>query len=349
MDDSPSRASRRTNVVIVSKVKRSLASLPVEADPDAVVSAKEDRSVETETPPQGDAPGSNPPHPRHSISKVIRGDANPASRNDFSPGKPVVDPPTSSVAGVAEYLTTIWENWRRGVHAILEVARLCAEAEDKLTTAQKGELISRLPFRRATFSKLAQVGADQRLRDLEIQSRLPPHYSTLYQLTLLDDPQFDRAIKEGVIYADLKRDELQRWCADRLPRKAPRRHDVPETQEEHLAGTSRQGDMVASAAAEPQSEPDKTTASPGDPELKVDTTRSAASQKSATDKPVVSPTDQAVPGFLEGRPLSPADQEASDLIVAAWDRHVQPLWAGASEVVHEHVRAARMTGLTATR
>ena len=42
---------------------------------------------------------------------------------------------------------------------------------------------------RATFSKFVQIGSDTRLHTPEIQGLLPPHYTTIYSVTLLTDQE----------------------------------------------------------------------------------------------------------------------------------------------------------------
>ena len=52
----------------------------------------------------------------------------------------------------------------------MSIARLCAEAGARLTTAQKLELIRVLPFGQTTFSKFVQIGTDTRLNAPDIQA-----------------------------------------------------------------------------------------------------------------------------------------------------------------------------------
>ena len=50
---------------------------------------------------------------------------------EFSPGKAALD---LRDGDVANYVHNIGESWRRGVQAMMEVARLCAEACERLTS-----------------------------------------------------------------------------------------------------------------------------------------------------------------------------------------------------------------------
>jgi hypothetical protein len=128
----------------------------------------------------------------------------PASTGEFSPGK-------NHPSSVADYVATIRGNWQRGVDAFMNIARLCAEANARLTITRKSELMPKLPFGEATFSKFVRIGNDARLHAPEVQSLLPPHYTTTYAVTLLTDQELKQAISEKVICPDMKREQLQRW------------------------------------------------------------------------------------------------------------------------------------------
>ena len=54
-----------------------------------------------------------------------------------------------------------------------------------------------------------QIGSDARL--LDIQRLLPPHYTTVYAVTLLTDEELKRAIAENIVYPGMTRAELQKW------------------------------------------------------------------------------------------------------------------------------------------
>jgi hypothetical protein len=139
-------------------------------------------------------------------------------QTDFSPGKdlPACIAEASPVGG---YATRIGDGWRRATQGVMDVARVCFEASERLTVSQKKELVQQLPFKEPTFSKLGRIGKDTRLHALKVERLLPPHYSIVYLLTKLTDDELEAAAKEGVINPDMKRADLQKWC---------RRGHVPE-------------------------------------------------------------------------------------------------------------------------
>ena len=93
------------------------------------------------------------------------------------------------MSSVAYYVRDINGNWQRCVDAFMNVGRLCAEANARLTAAEKSELMPNLPFGEATFSKFVRIGTDTRLHAPDIQRLLPAHYTTTYAISLLTDEE----------------------------------------------------------------------------------------------------------------------------------------------------------------
>jgi hypothetical protein len=131
-------------------------------------------------------------------------------QTDFSPGK---EPPAciAEASPVDGYATRIGDGWRRATQGVMDVARVCFEASERLTVSQKKELVQQLPFKEAAFSKLGRIGKDTRLHAPEVERLLPPHYSIVYLLTKLTDDELEAAVKEGVLNPDMKRADLQKW------------------------------------------------------------------------------------------------------------------------------------------
>jgi hypothetical protein len=141
-------------------------------------------------------------------------------QTDFSPGK---DPPAcmAEASPVGGYASRIGDGWRRATQGVMDVARVCFEASERLTANQKKELVQQLPFKAPTFSKLGRIGKDTRLHALHVEPLLPPHYSIVYLLTRLTNDELESAVKERVINPDMKRVELQKWLRSRRRRSAP--------------------------------------------------------------------------------------------------------------------------------
>jgi hypothetical protein len=148
---------------------------------------------------------------------------------NFPPGKD--EPPRIADASPARsYAARIVNSWRHAADGMMEVARLCSEASERLTVSEKKQLIKRLPFKEATFSKFVQIGKDARLQRLHARRLLPPHYTIAYPLTRLTDEQLATAAKQGVINPDMKRADLQSWLKARrlwMANASPADHSAP--------------------------------------------------------------------------------------------------------------------------
>jgi hypothetical protein len=151
------------------------------------------------------------------------------TRIDFPPGKD--EPPCIADASPARsYAARIVNSWRHAADGMMEVARLCSEASERLTVSEKKQLIGRLPFKEPTFSKFVQIGKDARLQRLHARRLLPPHYTIAYPLTRLTDEQLETAAKQGLINPDMKRADLQSWLKARqlwMANASPADHPAP--------------------------------------------------------------------------------------------------------------------------
>lgn len=145
---------------------------------------------------------------------VVDGGTERAGGN-FSLGKNQFYLHDGEVSSVSTYASAINDHWQRGVDAFMNIARVCADANARLTTAQKRELIQALPFGDTAFSKFVQIGIDTRLYAPDMQRRLPPYYTTTYAVTLLTDEELKQAIAENVIYPDMKRKSWRDGAASR--------------------------------------------------------------------------------------------------------------------------------------
>ena len=72
---------------------------------------------------------------------------------------------------------TINKVWRKTTEGVLDVARLCADAEDRLGADEKKKLHAELDFDKATFSKLAKIGSHRQLQKEPVKKLLPPNYT----------------------------------------------------------------------------------------------------------------------------------------------------------------------------
>ena len=103
----------------------------------------------------------------------------------------------------------IREAWQSSVEAIIETGRRIAEAKDALEHGEFEKMVeSELPFGPRAARMLMAVGIDHRLLNRNHGSDLPSNWRTLYEITRLDDDQFNDALESGVIRPDVKRSAI---------------------------------------------------------------------------------------------------------------------------------------------
>jgi hypothetical protein len=112
---------------------------------------------------------------------------------------------------VDRYLSGIKKHWHVAANSIMQASVLCAKANVELDVIDKRKLISALPFARPTFSKLVAIGRDKRLLKREVQRLLPPNYSTIYEISHLDDSQLKQAIESKVLKPTVRRADIVAW------------------------------------------------------------------------------------------------------------------------------------------
>jgi hypothetical protein len=112
-----------------------------------------------------------------------------------------IEPRTAS-----EYAERIASCWRKSVEAIFEVGRLLIRAKEQLAHGEFEAMVeSRLPFGASTGQRLMIIARDARLSNPAHVQLLPPSWGTLYELTKLNDRQFEQGVKSGVIRPDMER------------------------------------------------------------------------------------------------------------------------------------------------
>ena len=262
-----------------------------------------------------------------------------ATQNNVSmPGDVASDTAQASAAGfpgeilenteatsVDAYAVNISAAWHRTVNAVMTTAQFCAQADARLTSQQKKDLIGKLPFGEETFSKLVGIGNDPRLRQPAIQRRLPPYYTTIYIITTFDEDEFRLAVDLQVIHAEVTRSELEQW----------RNEHRQEAQEQQVVARTAEGNTAETDTA--AHEPAKNSAAPepsvqGEvpaPAVEVPSPAihpspepipTAAADVTTPSPPVAPMDDENITFVLEGLSLSVDDQAVLDLLNETWDR-----------------------------
>jgi hypothetical protein len=103
----------------------------------------------------------------------------------------------------------ITERWRASVESIIETGRLLLRAKEALPHGEFGAMCEHLlPFSARTAQMLIAVAEDQRLANPQYIALLPASWGTLYDLTRLSDQEFESAIHDRKIYAEMERKEV---------------------------------------------------------------------------------------------------------------------------------------------
>ena len=240
----------------------------------------------------------------------------PTSTGEISHGKNELDLQSGEIPSVACYASEIRVNWQRGVETFMNVARLCADANTRLSEAKKQELMTSLPFGQATFSKFAKFGADTRLTP-EIQRLLPPRYTTMYAVSLLTNEEFDQAIVEKIIHPDLKREELEKWRREQKKSGEEARSSEQAANAPTITASEvvENDDPPLPAQPQPalQSEPPTTETNTRSPEAVPSVVGEVASP------PIALLGDENAPSAVDDGPLSEDEQRAFDKLISDWN------------------------------
>jgi N6-adenosine-specific RNA methylase IME4 len=114
-----------------------------------------------------------------------------------------------------QWATRIGETWQEmaqgAIEAWFQLGRDLIEAKDDLDHGEFMAMIeSDLPFGDRTARRLMAVARDPRLTDRTHGSILPASWRTLYELSRLDDAEFNRLLEDGIIRPDMERQEVNK-------------------------------------------------------------------------------------------------------------------------------------------
>lgn len=103
----------------------------------------------------------------------------------------------------------ILTSWQAALGNILEVCNLLREAKLSLDKSDFNVLINdHLPFGRRIAERLLKVASDKRLTAKKNRKLLPPHWTSLYELTQITNEEFNGAVTNGEIFPDMERKDV---------------------------------------------------------------------------------------------------------------------------------------------
>jgi hypothetical protein len=99
------------------------------------------------------------------------------------------------------------------VDDILRVCRVIRTAKESLTSMEFKDLRERSPFSEKVWSKLLQIGLDDRLEG--VKDSLPPLYTTIHLIHCLTDEELESGVRDGHIHPKVTQGSLNRWIRHR--------------------------------------------------------------------------------------------------------------------------------------
>jgi hypothetical protein len=126
--------------------------------------------------------------------------------------------------------TKVWANriaaaWQSSIDGILETGRLLMEAKKLIPHGDFERMIeNELPFKKRTAQRLMAISKDKRIASHA--TLLPASWYTLWELTRLEDAQFEQGIKAGEINPGMERADVARLAPPKAPKAKPTVTDV---------------------------------------------------------------------------------------------------------------------------
>ena len=99
------------------------------------------------------------------------------------------------------------------VDDILRICRVIRTAKETLTPMEFKDLRERSPFSEKVWSKLLQIGLDDRLEG--VKKELPPLYTTIHLIHCLTDEELESGVRDGHIHPKVTQGSLNRWIRHR--------------------------------------------------------------------------------------------------------------------------------------
>lgn len=107
---------------------------------------------------------------------------------------------------VEDLAAKISSKWRESCELILEAAHLLHGAQEKLTERQFLDLVSQLPMTQSTVQKLLAIAKHSTIA--QSIDHLPPHWTTIYEISQLSPEQIKDAITQGIIHPSAERSDI---------------------------------------------------------------------------------------------------------------------------------------------
>jgi hypothetical protein len=266
------------------------------------------------------------PSSRVTTTRARHEQTNQLPRGTRDPAEPAVVngavPVAEEVVDTANVMTTrsakdfaelINGAWRKGAEAFIAAGQFLIEAKAELDRDQFNSLIEReLDFDASVARKLLCVAGKTVLR--AHVHKLPPHWSTLYELSKVEDKVIDAAVADGRISPKMQREQA---VALRKPVAAPTPTDSGATPHEKTEKTEK---TKSTDTRKPKASADSPTMPPTDAEESPAERKAYDDKSNGHDEPTKTSGTNTTPAIPDiPMPEPPTVPEKSGVIVASTD------------------------------
>lgn len=134
---------------------------------------------------------------------------------------------------IEQYAKKITASWRKGWESVIETGQWLIDAKKehghgeflRLFRGHERSVSEPVPFKEDNAEKFMAVAAHPVLSNSAHVRNLPPAFSTLYELTKLDDEQIVAGIKAGEITPDMTRADASALRADPIEKPEQPPHE----------------------------------------------------------------------------------------------------------------------------
>ncbi len=100
---------------------------------------------------------------------------------------------------LVDYRSKFMRHMSDACMSVVKACQVLAEANKDLSADDFKKLCSELKIEKRDSERLVRIGNDQRLKAEQVQERLPNTWTVLDRISSLEDDQFAKALKQGVI------------------------------------------------------------------------------------------------------------------------------------------------------
>jgi len=136
---------------------------------------------------------------------------------------------------VQSFVDRISESWRESVKKILETSQILVESENQLNEIEFMDMVSQLPMSQSTISKLLMIGKNNYLP--QQTKYLPPHWTTIYEISTLDNNQIDKGIEEGFINPSSIKKDIDKFKVIHIEENNNKDDEILNEQSEPIIGS----------------------------------------------------------------------------------------------------------------